>query len=84
MDNKNLNEVNAEVVSDNELEAVSGGGIFDFYTINDRLKMIDGTVCKCGHAVGTLRPQTVYGLLICEKCGEPIGIVPNQSFVDRA
>ena len=81
---ENENMENMKNLNDNELNAAVGGTGWDFYTINDRLKMRDGTVCKCGHAVGTLRLQTVYGLLICEKCGEPIGIVYNQMLLERA
>lgn len=71
-------------LKDNELNAAVGGNAWDFFTPNDRVKMIDGTVCKCGHAVGTLHTTIGYALLICEKCGNPIGQVPNQSFVERA
>lgn len=72
-------------LNDNELNEVAGGDGLEWYTTNDRLKMLDGSVCpNCGHAVGTLRPQLGHALLICEKCGDPIGIVYNQILVGRA
>lgn len=70
-------------LNDTELKDVVGGNGWDFYTQSDRVKMVDGTVCKCGHAVGTLQPRIGHALLVCEKCGNPIAMISNQLFVER-
>ena len=73
---------NMKNLNDNELNEVSGGGIFDIVTVEDRVKMTNGNVCpNCGHAVGKPKlagPWQPYYVIICEKCGGSIGTVVNS------
>ena len=66
-----------EVVSDNDLNEVSGGVYISadtFYSTivpaaYPKVRVIDGSSCpKCGCTVG----EVVVGVVKCEKCGETI------------
>ena len=83
---KNItNEMKYAAMSDDELDAVSGGARFlETPKSGARFKAVDGSVCpKCYHDVGTLKHATVLTQsqsLICEKCGGRIAgiLTPNQ------
>ena len=65
---------NMKNLNDNELNEVSGGGIFDHPWDGVRAKLTNGGVCpQCGHDTGILKENQACYMpgcrLFCEKCG---------------